>query len=181
MTKLSLDVILGRQALRQDEPWIVPEAFEYLKDIVKLNWHVFEWGSGGSTIWFAQRCREVVSIEYRRKWKRRAERKIARLNLVHQAMVILASGDEYINAIDDEDFGKWDLIFIDGERKHRKRCIEKAMTKLAPGGYIMVDNSNWQALVEPLRDWQSVTFKAEPFMYKGKRHEWWTSFYWRPE
>src|SRR6185437_3283918 len=43
--------------------WWNPRAIRYLGDSLPEKSRVFEWGSGGSTIWLAERCLAVTAIE----------------------------------------------------------------------------------------------------------------------
>jgi hypothetical protein len=51
-------------------PWITYPAIEMLKRIDTRDARVFEYGAGNSSIWWAARAREVVSVEYDADWQR---------------------------------------------------------------------------------------------------------------
>src|SRR5208283_402812 len=44
-------------------PWFSQSAIDFLESYVKPSMRVFEYGSGGSTIFFARRAKSVDSIE----------------------------------------------------------------------------------------------------------------------
>src|SRR3984885_13537361 len=48
-------------------PWLSFSAVDYLEEPIPGR-RVFEFGSGMSTLWFAERCREVVSVESNPEW-----------------------------------------------------------------------------------------------------------------
>lgn len=41
---------------------------DFLAANIKPTDRVWEWGSGGSTLWLAERCRSVVSVEHQRQF-----------------------------------------------------------------------------------------------------------------
>src|ERR1017187_8783871 len=49
-------------------PWMTYPAIEFIRKRVKPDMSVFEYGSGGSTIWWANQVREVISVEHDRAW-----------------------------------------------------------------------------------------------------------------
>jgi predicted O-methyltransferase YrrM len=174
--------ISGRHAMRHYEPWIVPEAVEYLKELVKLEWEVFEWGCGGSVIWFAQLCSRVVAVENVPRWVAWGTEQLRKLGLSNTTIVYAPTiqGDctEYVNVIEAYPNASFDLISIDGVMLARKDSIEKAKRKLRQDGIIMIDNSN-KFEVRGLEDWFESRFQTEPFQFLDKTEIWTTSFYTR--
>src|SRR5271170_976341 len=49
-------------------PWLTYPATRFLESIVKPNWRVFEFGCGSSSLWWASRVREVLSVEHDDEW-----------------------------------------------------------------------------------------------------------------
>src|SRR5262245_58674086 len=49
-------------------PWLTHPAIEWLDSVIGPDDTVFEWGSGASTAWFAQRAKSVVSVEHDQTW-----------------------------------------------------------------------------------------------------------------
>jgi len=49
-------------------PWISYPAIKMLEKILKPEMRVFEWGVGGSTLFFSARVRQLVSIEHDLQW-----------------------------------------------------------------------------------------------------------------
>ena len=45
-------------------PWYSYAAIEFIEDKLKSDFRVFEYGSGQSTLWYAQRVKEVISVEH---------------------------------------------------------------------------------------------------------------------
>lgn len=139
---------------RLDLPWWTFDAVEaveaYLREHPQAR--VFEWGSGASTLWLSRRAGEVTSVEHDPHWGemvsgRLAERQNVRLRTVPaQAEGVVPSAkpgfegqyfDDYVAAIREEE-GLFDLIVIDG--RAREACLAEAMSRLAPGGVILLDD-----------------------------------------
>jgi SAM-dependent methyltransferase len=64
-------------------PWITYPAFRQLERIVKPGARVFEYGCGGSSLWWASHAAEVISVEHDAAWAARvAENAPANLKVV---------------------------------------------------------------------------------------------------
>ena len=62
-------------------PWLTYDAINFLEKICNSDKRVFEWGSGGSTLFFAARCKDVTSIEHDTFWIKSLREKLEDLNL----------------------------------------------------------------------------------------------------
>lgn len=49
-------------------PWYTYPAIEFLENKIDKNWKIFEFGSGQSTLWWAERVTEVISLESDQNW-----------------------------------------------------------------------------------------------------------------
>lgn len=56
-----------------DYPVIANGAVEWLKEHLTSDTQMFEWGSGGSTIFFAERVSKIISIEHNDAWYGRVQ------------------------------------------------------------------------------------------------------------
>jgi hypothetical protein len=50
------------------QPWMSSSEIEMIERYLKPHFRVLEWGSGGSTVRFAQRCAEFHSVEHDAAW-----------------------------------------------------------------------------------------------------------------
>ena len=121
-------------AAGQPIPWFTYPAIEYLRQFDLRDRRVFEWGSGNSSLFLAQRTKEVRSIEHDRAWAERATEKLSNLR------VEWVPPDAYAEAIDRDD-SIYDLIVVDAVE--RPRCAAAALKHLAPGGLVILDNADW--------------------------------------
>jgi hypothetical protein len=157
----------GRTPLTDRMPWIALSAITFLEGILNKNMVVFEYGSGGSTLFFASRVKEVVSIEHDQAWYREVIEQINNNNLANCRVRLIepspsspsasqniadpddyASDDEryrgmsfkdYASSIDLYPENYFDIVIIDG--RARPSCYKHARSKVKIGGYLVLDNA----------------------------------------
>lgn len=123
---------LGR---RPTAPWISYDARAIIERFLQPGHSVLEFGSGMSTVWYAQHAGSVVSIEDYEPW-----RQVVAGLVVPFANVDYRFGegrDAYIGQAPDR---LYDLIMIDGS--WRLDCAQFAVGHLREGGMIYLDNSD---------------------------------------
>lgn len=192
------DIIYGRAALRNGEPWIVPESLDHLKRIIQPDWKVFEWGSGGSTVFWSKHCQQVISIEHNSEWIMRTTELLTKHDckdnrtLHYVAGVLDANGQmhhltsfrNYADAIlSFVHLEPYDLIYIDGEASSRGWCLTHALSRVRQGGYLLLDNSNWLEGHDFGPDWERWDYVARGLSWVGQEgtFDWWTSILQRKE
>lgn len=113
-------------------PWLSPQAVSYLESILQPDFRVIEHGSGGSTLWFAERVKEVIAYELDVNWFAMLnERKPENVKLRNSSKPAKYSKQSF------------DLILIDGEPViDRIIWIERAPQLVKQGGWIVLDNAN---------------------------------------
>jgi len=147
---LTHNVINGKTPLDLEIPWFSYAAIDFLEGFVQPHMTVFEYGSGGSTLFFARRAKKVVSVEDNPKWfewvTRRLEQKgfgnvQVELREFNFKEPVGFDHSAYLHAIPDERF---DIIVVDGSEEWslvRPICFEKAEGRINRGGIIVVDDS----------------------------------------
>jgi len=147
---MSHNLIQGKTPLDLEIPWFSYAAIDFLKEFVQSDMTVFEYGSGGSTLFFAERAKSVVSVEDNERWfdmvsKRLQQKSIRNALLKFQPFDFRnPKGFEqsaYLNAIPD---GPLDIVVIDGSEEWtqvRPICFEKAEAHVREGGIIVLDDS----------------------------------------
>jgi len=144
-------------------PWMVYDAERYLRLLIAgpslPRLPAFEWGCGGSTTWLLGMGLHLTTIEHDTAWLRRLraraslhpnERWVSRLIAPGPAgktaggvRSLRAVGDfsEYTAAIDDAVRpSAYSLILVDG--RARNECMRRAIPHVAPGGALVLDNSD---------------------------------------
>lgn len=132
-------------------PWLPFVVIEELDRSLTPASRVFEYGGGGSTMWFSERIGEVVTVEHDREWFDVLVRSVG----THPSCTLIyhSANDDYQAYVDsikqfpDEHF---DIVLVDG--RERVRCHQAAMAKVRPGGLLVLDNSD--------RERYSPTFAA---------------------
>lgn len=180
------DDVYGRTSLRKGLPWITPESLEVLDTLIQRDWDIFEWGAGGSTIYWMRNCAHVISVEHNSEWIGRLKDMFAKfdVNLSKVELVYKPGLPEnqkdrfrpYADVILNYPDESFDLIFVDGEASSRGWCLTNALTKVKPGGILLLDNSNW--LKRDLGDeWDRTDYIVEGLKWVGQpgTFDWWTS------
>jgi len=116
-------------------PWITYPGLRFVAEKIKKEHRVFEYGSGGSTRWYADRVNKIISVEHEAAWY-----KIVRdMGLpAHVSLLQRGLDQGYADAILEQE-GDFDLVIIDG--RQRNACLRAALQKLSHTGIILFDNS----------------------------------------
>ena len=131
-------------------PWFAYGAIDFLENYLRQDMRVFEFGSGGSTLFFARRCGSLISIEDNAHWKdivasKLSRREIGNVDLRH-VPVAFTSEDAFLNSdyLKAVRQSKFNVIIVDGTEwtwNVRPICFHAAEEQIAPGGIIVVDDS----------------------------------------
>ena len=149
----------GRSPLDDELPWLTFSAIAWLRAHLRPDMHVFEYGSGGSTLFFSRRAAVVVSVEHDRAWHADVARRLEAARLTNCTYLLRepeAAHDEeygstdpayrglsfgaYVQTIDSYPDRSFDLVAVDG--RARPACLRRAVAKVKPRGYLLLDDSN---------------------------------------
>lgn len=140
--------------------WLSPEATRFMDDIDHPDWNVLEHGSGGSTLWFAKRCKWVLSVENNWKWYE----KIQTMTNAYTNISIIFANERLSQKLPNMLFGQFDLLMIDGDPiADRIEWAINSIKLVRPGGWVCFDNCN-RPIFEDVRKWlkensiETVTF-----------------------
>ena len=153
--------------LRFGQPWLVFDAIEFLQSLDLKGKQVFEYGSGGSTLFWLHKGATCVSVEHDPRWYTTVQQRLPPGSPIDYRLTLpivrsdadlcndpadpecYASNDaashgytfrEYVSQIDlfpDEHF---DVVLIDG--RARPSCVKHSMPKIRTGGILVLDNSD---------------------------------------
>jgi hypothetical protein len=118
-------------------PWMTYSAISFLEKRIDSTMSVFEYGCGNSTLWWADRVRNVVSCEHDRAWYQRVRALIPANVELHQ--IDLEYGDLYAQKI-AEYHQAFDIVVIDG--RDRVNCGKNCLSAVKKNGVIIWDDSN---------------------------------------
>ena len=163
----------GNQPVTRELPWISFGGLKFLNRHIRPQHDVFEYGGGGSTLYFARRAKSVLTVESSVNWHRALVATLAAENLTNAVCELhQLSGDEIAQFRGDSFFHrvrarKWDIILIDcycGYSRTRYGltrpfAFELALEQVKPGGIVVLDDS-WMfpELLAPRRGWRITDF-----------------------
>lgn len=169
-------------------PWYTYPTIEYLCNIDFTTKRIFEYGSGASSIFWAERAQEVVSVENDPSWYAVLKQQIR----PNQKILLCDKQNDYIASITKQ-ASRFDVVIIDG--KCRMECARITPAFLAvesnEGAMVILDNSDWYKetarflrnnlnLIEvdfhgfgPVNDytWTTSIFLSRNFAFKPKTSE----------
>lgn len=140
-------------------PWLTYPAIEFIERRLSPDMSVFEYGCGSSTLWWAQRVKEVIACEHDKAWYQEVVRNIPANVSLH--LIPLVYGGEYSRLVSSYN-KKFDVIVIDG--RDRVNCAKYALQSLTPDGVIIWDNSDREDYLEGYNYLFNYGFKKIEFI-----------------
>lgn len=133
---------------------------------------VLEVGSGGSTLWLAQRAKEVVSVEHDPDWLEVVLRSLPQgTENVSLDLVPVDNLGAYIAGWHDDSEGRFDVVIIDCYQHKRPEAIEASAPLLPVGGHLVIDDAQWPLLVVAVQVLNDLKWEFELVdTYEGPKH-----------
>lgn len=163
-------------------PWLTDQAIDFLEDLISCNKEIkiLEFGSGGSTLWFAKKNNvELVSIEHDENWYKKVSDELKEKSLNIDYRLIKRNYFEVCDEFPDEHF---DLVLVDA--KDRIDCIKKAIRVLKKGAILMLDNAErpkFQIAHEILKGWPcTITTQVGKSRLGFEQENWQTKWWQKP-
>lgn len=161
----------GHNSLKDKVQWITFKAKVWMESYLKPDMFVFEYGSGGSTLFLSSRINKLISIEHDKSWYRKVSNMLLKEKISNCEYILCEpeenmfsdelknytsklknySGmnfEKYVKSIDKYPSGSFDLVIVDG--RARVACVLHAISKIRPGGYLMLDNSERERYSEAI-------------------------------
>ena len=117
-------------------PWYTYPAIEYLKQFDFSGMTVFEYGSGNSSHFWAERAGKVFSVEDDKSWYG----KVLGEKHDNHHLMFRPNKEGYVAAI-LEPKERFDIVVIDGN--HRPECARMLPEVLKENALVILDNSDW--------------------------------------
>jgi hypothetical protein len=117
-------------------PWVTYSFIDFIKERLKKQHTVFEFGSGNSTYFYAKYAGIVVSVEHDKEWYD----KIVSTKPENAEMIfceLIRDGDYCRVPIKLEE--TFDIIIVDG--RDRVNCCKQAVKAISANGVIVLDDS----------------------------------------
>lgn len=155
-------------SVKDELPWITFYAIEYLQNYIKPGFKVYEFGGGGSTLFFLKYKAEVYTVEHNAEWFKILNEKVIekgyknwngffiegeKLSITDQPAIDnplhYATDDEFYKPFNFKNYSTsiskyndefFDLVLVDG--RARPSCIHHALSKIKKNGLLVLDNSD---------------------------------------
>ena len=159
----------GANSMADKSPWLTFAAIRHLSErlsVLRGKARVFEWGSGGSTLFFGLRAQEVRAVENDRAWAENVQ-SVCRKETLPVEVAFRPADEEHTpesyDPSDPEDYrsaakfhpghlfrsyveeiaqyadASFDVVTVDG--RARPACLRVGMSKVKPGGLLVLDNA----------------------------------------
>jgi hypothetical protein len=189
--------------LNAPSPWITFSALDFISERLDKEMKVFEYGSGGSTLFWLKWDPVIISIEHDPVWFEAVRRRLKPENRIEYRLVEPEKSEvepgvndpsdpyqyssesdlyrgysfqKYVSQIDQYPDDYFDLVFIDG--RARPSCILHSVKKIKKGGIIVLDNAERKYYTQKagylLKDFQHIEFAGCGPCY---RWQWKTDIY----
>lgn len=144
-----------KDPLAYRQPWWNYNVRTFLDGRIKPGYRVFEYGGGASTLWLSDQKCIVHTVEHDADWWNTLTRVAPTTVTLDFRPQGESDFDDYIEAIATEADSSLDLVIVDG--RERVRCGLNAITKIKPGGMLLLDDSDrprYSALHAALVEWE---------------------------
>ncbi len=117
-------------------PWMTKDANNFLEKNLDKNMCLLEFGSGRSTLFFANKVKIVYSREHDEYWYKTMSAQLGNIeNIKYDFFDNMAM---YIN-VDEFENESLDVVVVDG--RDRANCVLKSIPKIKIGGLLVLDNA----------------------------------------
>jgi hypothetical protein len=139
-------------------PWMNYSIVRLLEERLSGNLTLFEYGSGYSTFFYANKVKKVTSVEYDKEWYDKIKAQIPEnVNLIFQKNDINGNYCRTINSTENQ----YDVVIVDG--RDRVNCVKQSIQCLSKKGLILLDDSQRVKYQEGIEFAKTNGFKALNF------------------
>lgn len=158
------------QSLRTDfplntgTPWMVFDAIDFLRQSLPAAPQIFEYGSGGSTLFWLRCGAQLVSVEHDPRWFPVVQRRVGTCDRFDYRFAAAEPDPAALDPSDPEQYASddplyagqsfrnyvcqidsfpdqfFDLVVVDG--RARPSCLAHAAPKVKRGGLLILDNAD---------------------------------------
>ena len=121
----------------QMQPWLPRTFIDSFNQWETKNWRMWEFGTGFSTPWFAQRVQHIWTMDDSPYWTRAAKNACARKDLGNVTFYTIPRGTDYVSKIGEFPDEFFDFILVDG--RDRVQSFLNAFPKVSK--IIALDNA----------------------------------------
>jgi predicted O-methyltransferase YrrM len=168
--------------IEKELPWMGFKIIGFLRKVLNKQMTVFEYGTGGSTLFFLNHVGKLYSVEHDEQWFDHVKNIINGKDIKKQVTInfippqsdnlnqsnsfdnpeyyhssdrnfLGMSFEKYVKNIEKYPDQYFDLISIDG--RARNSCLMHSINKLKKGGHLILDNSDRNHYTKFLHDNES--------------------------
>jgi hypothetical protein len=167
MIMIPADYYTGNKTLELAYPWITPESMAWLDCYLTKSMSAIEFGCGGSTIFLAQRCDHVISMDNNKSWTVKTRQALIDKKLSNASVYDVTCVAECKNLINR----KFTLAFIDCCDISRVDAAEYMSTR---ADLVLIDNydaeySRGTDIYYPSSDWSTLCFDDVHWVGRGTK------------
>jgi protein-L-isoaspartate O-methyltransferase len=121
-------------------PWMNYNIVNFLKERLKSDMSLFEFGSGYSTSFYSKYCSQVTSVEHDEDWFQKIYgNKPNNCDIIYiKYNQNLMGGDYSKTALNHN--RRFNVIVVDG--RDRVNCVKNSISALTPDGVLILDDSS---------------------------------------
>lgn len=124
-------------------PWCTYSFIHFISDRLHKDLSVFEYGSGNSTLWYADKVKEITAVEHDSAWYSKISKLLpSNAQIIHKNLDI---NGEYARTAASLN-KNFDIIVIDG--RDRNNCIYHSLPALSEKGIFVFDNTQRENYTE---------------------------------
>lgn len=127
------DYWTGTECLKNGVPWQVPSSIYKEDENCRSSDLVLEFGTGGSTVFFAKRCKHVISIETNPDWALAVDSYLKKLGLDNVEIICMKTQSEIEDFIKQIDTYAVNILSVDTVHGYNRsaflnRFLEKGIS-----------------------------------------------------
>ncbi|TAV04249.1 FkbM family methyltransferase [Rhizobium ruizarguesonis] len=186
----------GKGSLADELPWMAYPAIDYLSSFLEKSHKVFEYGAGGSSVYFIRRVAELISVEHDERWFEETRNIVTNLSAELKVTwkgffappkhtgkptitdpsdpLSYASSDAAYAGMTFEDYcsaiDSYPNEYFDViliDGRARPGCFLHCMNKVKFNGYIVLDNAERETYAYIERTAQTFGFEVKEFWGPG--------------
>jgi hypothetical protein len=196
----------GSSPIINERPWITFAAHRFLHRQLRPDMRVYEFGTGGSTLYFAHHTKEIISVEHDKSWAERVNKALKlsgknnwQINIIEphfdQATLhedpaslnsYISNGDDYrgqsfikfAKDIDRYPDGYFNIVLIDG--RARPSCFRHSVKKVCRYGFLILDNAERRHYIRIHEQMNDPHWARYSFFGPGPYHDcFWQTVIWQ--
>lgn len=162
------DLIEGHEYLDCELPWITKEAVVKLDEELDDSDNVLEFGSGGSTIFFAKRCARVTSIETSSEWLVKTRAKLNEQGVENVKLIFKFDENTVVESVWEYGARNITVVSINTQDGIDKSRILRTVLKRVLPNLRMIILDSYTEEPDLGKEWDSTRFGGTQIYIKSK-------------